>query len=67
MTAYRFNDAATAIYDHIWKVFCDWYVEFSKPLLSGEDEAAKAETQAVMAWALDQCLILLAPDHAVHH
>jgi valyl-tRNA synthetase len=58
---YRFNEASTAIYDHVWKVFCDWYVEFSKPLLTGEDEAAKAETQAVTAWALDQCLILLHP------
>src|SRR5690625_3836103 len=59
--AYRFNDAASALYDHIWKVFCDWYVEFAKPLLQGEDKGAKAETQKVMAWALDHCLILLHP------
>ncbi len=58
---YKFNEAATAIYDHVWKVFCDWYVEFAKPLLMGEDEAAKAETRATMAWALDQCLVLLHP------
>jgi valyl-tRNA synthetase len=61
LTAYRFNDAANALYAHIWGVVCDWYVEFSKPLLQGEDEAARAETQATMAWALDQCLILLHP------
>ena len=58
---YKFNEASSALYDHIWKVFCDWYVEFSKPLLDGDDAAAKAETQATMAWALDQCLILLHP------
>ena len=58
---YRFNEAATACYDHVWKVFCDWYVEFAKPLLGGEDEALKQETRACMAWALDQCLILLHP------
>ncbi|MEM9061016.1 MAG: valine--tRNA ligase [Pseudomonadota bacterium] len=58
---YRFNEAATACYDHVWKVFCDWYVEFAKPLLGGEDEALKTETRACMAWALDQCLILLHP------
>ena len=58
---YRFNEAATACYDHVWKVFCDWYVEFSKPLLTGNDEALKRETRACMAWALDQCLILLHP------
>ncbi|MEL7276372.1 MAG: valine--tRNA ligase [Pseudomonadota bacterium] len=58
---YRFNDAANALYAHVWNVFCDWYVEFSKPLLQGEDGPAKAETQAVMAWALDQCLLMLHP------
>ncbi len=41
---YRFNDAAGALYADVWGVFCDWYVEFAKPLLTGEDEAAKAET-----------------------
>jgi valyl-tRNA synthetase len=61
LEACKFNDAATAIYDHIWKVFCDWYVEFAKPLLLGEDATAKAETQATMAWALDHCLIMLHP------
>ncbi|MEO1549640.1 MAG: class I tRNA ligase family protein, partial [Pseudomonadota bacterium] len=59
LAAYRFNDAASAAYTHVWNRFCDWYVEFAKPLLA--DEATKAETQQVMAWALDQCLILLHP------
>ncbi|MEO1456570.1 MAG: valine--tRNA ligase, partial [Pseudomonadota bacterium] len=61
LAAYRFNEAATALYDHIWKTFCDWYLELSKPLLTGEDNAAKAETQAVAAWALDRILIALHP------
>ena len=61
LEGYRFNDAALALYAHVWGVFCDWYVEFSKPLLQGEDEALKAETQAVMAWALDQCLLMMHP------
>ncbi|GGG65720.1 valine--tRNA ligase [Salipiger pallidus] len=58
---YRFNDAAQALYAFVWGVVCDWYVEFSKPLLQGEDAAAKAETQATMSWVIDQCLILLHP------
>ena len=58
---YRFNDAAGALYAHIWGVFCDWYLEFSKPLLSGDDEAAKTETRATFAWARDQLLIMLHP------
>ncbi|MEO1490810.1 MAG: valine--tRNA ligase [Pseudomonadota bacterium] len=61
LTDYKFNEAATALYDHVWKVFCDWYVEFSKAHLAGENAEAKAETQRVMAWALDQCLIMLSP------
>ncbi len=58
---YRFNDAATALYTFVWGKVCDWYVEFSKPLLLGEDAAAAAETRATMRWVIDQCLILLHP------
>ncbi|MGR3466183.1 valine--tRNA ligase [Limimaricola sp.] len=61
LEAYRFNDAANGLYAFVWGKVCDWYVEFSKPLLQGEDDAAKAETQAVMAWVLDQCMLLLHP------
>ncbi|WP_137701617.1 valine--tRNA ligase [Marimonas lutisalis] len=61
LTDYRFNDAANALYAFTWGKVCDWYLEFSKPLLQGEDAAAKAETQATMRWVLDQCLILLHP------
>ncbi|MHA1530111.1 MAG: class I tRNA ligase family protein, partial [Alphaproteobacteria bacterium] len=61
LASYRFNDAANGLYSHVWGVFCDWYVELSKPLLQGDDEAARDETRATMAWALDQCLALLHP------
>ncbi|WP_428409869.1 valine--tRNA ligase [Hyphococcus sp.] len=59
--AYRFNDAAGAIYKFIWNVFCDWHLELAKPILMGEDEAAKTETRAATAWALDRILQLLHP------
>ncbi len=58
---YKFNEAANAAYDFVWGTFCDWYVEFAKPVFMGEDEAAKAETRATAAWALDQILIMLHP------
>ena len=58
---YKFNEAANAAYDFVWGVFCDWYVELAKPILTGEDAAAKAETRATAAWALDQILKLLHP------
>ena len=61
LETYRFNDYANGLYAHVWGVFCDWYLEFAKPLLQGEDAAAKAETQRTAAWALDQILLLLHP------
>ena len=58
---YRFNDAATALYEFIWKKLCDWYVELSKPLFQGGDEAVIAETRATLAWVMDQALVLMHP------
>lgn len=59
--AHRYNEAASALYRFIWNVFCDWYVELMKPLLSGDNEADKAETRATAAWVMDQILIMLHP------
>jgi valyl-tRNA synthetase len=58
---YRFNDAAAEAYRFVWNVYCDWYVELSKPLLTGADGPAKDETRATAAWALDEILKLLHP------
>ena len=43
LEARRFNEAAGALYKFVWNVYCDWYLEFIKPLLNGEDENAKVE------------------------
>jgi valyl-tRNA synthetase len=59
--ACRFNDAAGAIYRFVWNVYCDWYLELAKPVLMGEEGAAKAETRAMVAWARDEILKLLHP------
>jgi len=59
--AFRFNDAANAAYRFTWNVFCDWYLELAKPLFMGEDETAKAETRASVAFVLDGILKLLHP------
>ncbi|MGH6930118.1 MAG: class I tRNA ligase family protein, partial [Dongiaceae bacterium] len=40
---------------------CDWYIEFTKPILTGTDEPAKAETRAAAAWTLSRLLHLLHP------
>ncbi|MEQ8699570.1 MAG: class I tRNA ligase family protein, partial [Bauldia litoralis] len=59
--AYRFNDAAAALYRFTWNLCCDWYLEFSKPVLNGEDGPAKTETRATVAWVLDRIISLLHP------
>jgi valyl-tRNA synthetase len=59
--AYRFNDAANTAYRFVWNVYCDWYLELAKPVLMGEDGAAKSETRAMVAWARDEILKLLHP------
>ena len=59
--SYRFNEASQTLYHFIWGTFCDWSVEFAKPLLQGDDKATKAETQATAAWVLDNILKLLHP------
>ncbi len=61
LDALRFNDAANALYAFTWGKLCDWYLEFSKPLLNSEDAEIIAETRATMAWAIDQTLIMLHP------
>ena len=58
---YKFNESAGAIYQFTWGTFCDWYLEFAKPIFLGDDAAAAAETRATTAWALDQLLVLLHP------
>ncbi len=57
----RFDEASEALYRFIWNSFCDWYLELAKPVLNGPDEAAKAETRAAAAWALDCAIRLLHP------
>jgi valyl-tRNA synthetase len=59
--AYKFNDAASAVYRFVWSVYCDWYVELTKPVLTGPDSPAKDETRATAAFVLDEILKLLHP------
>ncbi len=58
---HKYNEAAASLYQFAWNVYCDWYVELIKPILTGTDETAKAETRACAAWAFEQILVLLHP------
>src|SRR5690606_24462386 len=59
--AYRLDEASSHLYQFIWGQYCDWYLEFAKPILDGADGAVKAETQATCAWVLTQLCRMLHP------
>lgn len=58
---YRFSDATAALYRFFWSEYCDWYVEASKAVLQGSDEARKANTLAVIDFVLGHTLRLFHP------
>ena len=58
---YKFNEASSNLYQFIWGTFCDWYLEFTKPILQGNDQKIIEETKCTIIWTLDNILILLYP------
>jgi valyl-tRNA synthetase len=58
---YRFNDYAKCLYDFIWHQFCDWYVEYAKVVLRGNDEARKKAVLDMMHYVFAKSLCLLHP------
>jgi len=62
LDGYRFNDAASAVYQFLWHEFCDWYLEIAKrSLYQSEDPVARAVTQRTLVEALEVTLRLLHP------
>lgn len=60
LAEYKFNEAASAIYQFVWGTFCDWYLEFTKPILQDGGDA-QDEVRKTTGWVLEQILILLNP------
>jgi valyl-tRNA synthetase len=58
---YRFADAAQALYVFMWEDLCDWYLEFSKPMIYGEPGPERAMTQRVLAETLNRAMRMLHP------
>ncbi len=57
----RFNEAVQAIYEFTWRQFCDWYVEYSKHALYGDDPERRRRTLALMHTVFSATLRLLHP------
>ena len=59
---FKFNDAADALYQFIWKDYCDWYIEFIKPILSNTNDLdALNETKCVSINIMKNVLLMLHP------
>ena len=61
VTVFDFAEAVDTLYHFVWDEFCDWYLEFVKVRLYGEDEAQKAQAAGHARWLLDQIMRLLHP------
>jgi valyl-tRNA synthetase len=58
---YRFNEVAQILYRFFWSEYCDWYVEASKAVFLGSDNARKANTLATIDFILSNTLRLFHP------
>ncbi|MBX9701053.1 MAG: class I tRNA ligase family protein, partial [Acetobacteraceae bacterium] len=61
LEAYRFDEYAAACYRFTWNTYCDWFIEFAKPVLAGPDGAEKAEVRGAAQHVLGVILRLLHP------
>lgn len=59
--SYEFGETGRLLYNFIWDDLCDWYIEFSKLSLYGQDAEAKRSTQSVLAYVLDRTQRLIHP------
>jgi valyl-tRNA synthetase len=59
--SYEFGETGRLLYNFIWDDLCDWYIEFSKLRLYGDDAEAKKTTQSVLCYVLDHTLRMIHP------
>ncbi|NKE47668.1 valine--tRNA ligase [Roseomonas frigidaquae] len=61
LEAFRFDEYAGAAYRFVWGSFCDWFLEFAKPVLNGPDGPAKDEVKGAAQHVFGTILKLLHP------
>jgi len=61
INSYRFDEAAKHVYQFTWNFFCDWYIEFSKPILYSENKKNITELKNTMTFLQSEILLLLHP------
>ena len=58
---YEIGLAASRIENFIWEEYCDWYIEFAKLRLNGDDEKEKSDVKKVLLYVLNKMIALLHP------
>jgi len=58
---FRFDEASRVIYQFVWHSYCDWYIEFLKPIFSSKDKKNHEESKNLSAFIQANILILLHP------
>jgi len=58
---YRFDEAAKIIYQFVWHYYCDWYIEFLKPVFDSKESKNLAEVRAFSAYIQSFILVMLHP------
>ncbi|HAG53502.1 MAG TPA: valine--tRNA ligase [Alphaproteobacteria bacterium] len=61
LDTFRFNDYCAGVYNFTWNILCDWYLELTKPIMQGDDEALKVETRKTLGMILEATLKLIHP------
>ena len=61
MDKYELGVAVQKIYDFVWDIYCDWYIEMTKARLFSDDAERKQTAISVLTYVLDQMLRLLHP------
>ncbi len=61
LEAYRFDEYALTCYRFVWNRFCDWFLEFAKPVFNSQNDQEAAEIRDVAGYVLGVILRLLQP------
>lgn len=59
--AYELGVALSKLYDFIWDIFCDWYIELLKPRFADKGSRSNIVAQNVIAYVLSETMKLLHP------
>ena len=59
ISKFRFDEAARVIYQFVWHSYCDWYIEFLKPIFDSKDKKNCEESRNIASYIQSNILILL--------